>query len=337
MSQPMDPQRPFVIAEMACSHEGDRRLATVIVDAAGAAGADAIQFQMWTPAAIAVPDHRDFAVLQRLELSHADWSALADHVRARYPSMEIIACVYERDAADFAASIGITAFKLHTADLSNPSLVTHVAPLARRVDLSVGASTIDEIDAALGWLRSHGNPGVWLMYGYQNFPTRVEDVHLRYLATLRERFGLPVGYQDHTDAEHPAAYWLPATALGLGVMIQEKHITHDRSKKGADHQAALNPDEFARFVEMTRAVDRGLGIAESRPFSPEDLRYRVYSKKSIVAARPLAAGTTIQASDLMFLRANELGLPPAEAGVLIGRPVTHDVERFALIKAEDVE
>ena len=337
MSQQIGPAAPFVIAEMACSHEGDRRLARVIVDAAGRAGANAIQFQIWTPAAIAVPDHQDFAVLQRLAMSHADWTALAEHTRAAYPSMEIIACVYEREAADFAAAIGVDAFKLHTADLSNPGLITHVAALGKRVDLSVGASTPDEVDDALGWIRDNGNAPVWLMYGYQNFPTRVDDVHLRYLTTLQDRFRLPVGYQDHTDAEHPAAFWLPAAALGLGVMIQEKHLTHDRSKKGADHQAALNPDEFARFVEMTRAVDRSLGIAAPRPFSPEDMRYRVYSKKSIVASRPLDAGTLVTSTDLAFLRANELGLPPADAGRLIGRRVRRALAQFELMREADVE
>lgn len=337
MTRHQGPTAPFVIAEMACSHEGDPRLARVIIDGAGRAGADAIQFQIWTPAAIAVPDHKDFGVLQRLEMSHADWTGLADYARSRYPSMEIIACVYERESADFAAAIGINAFKLHTADLSNPGLVTHVARLGQRVDLSVGASTLAEIDAALEWIRSNGHPPVWLMYGYQNFPTRVDDVHLRYLITLRDRLALPVGYQDHSDAEHPAAFWLPSAALGMGVMIQEKHITHDRSRKGADHQAALNPDEFARFVEMARAVDRGLGVAESRPFSPEDVRYRVYSKKSIVAARPLAAGMSVAADDLSFLRANELGIPPADADRLIGRRLKRDIAQFGLLLEADVE
>jgi N,N'-diacetyllegionaminate synthase len=337
MNQDAGPRAPFVIAEMACSHEGDPRLARTIVDAAGRAGANAIQFQIWTPAAIAVPTHKDFPVLQRLEMSPADWRALAEYTRAAYPSMEIIACVYEREAADFATALGVDAFKLHTADLSNPGLVTHVAALGKRVDLSVGASTLDEIADALGWIRANGDAPVWLMYGYQNFPTRVDDVHLRYLATLRDRFQLPVGYQDHTDAEHPAAFWVPAAALGLGVMIQEKHLTHDRSRKGADHQAALNPDEFARFVEMTRAIDRSLGIAAPRPFSPEDLRYRVYSKKSVVAARPLAAGTIVSAADLAFLRANELGMPPAAAGDIIGRRLRRDLAQFALIQQADVE
>lgn len=331
------PETPFVIAEMACSHDGDPQLARVIIDGAGRAGADAIQFQMWTPAAIAVPNHKDFGVLQRLEMSHADWTALAEYSRSRYPAMAIIGCVYERDAADFGVELGVDAFKLHTADLSNPGLVSHVAGLGKRVDLSVGASTLEEIAEALQWIRASGNPSVWLMYGYQNFPTRPEDVHLRYLLTLRDRFGLPVGYQDHTDAEHAAAYWLPAAALGLGVMIQEKHITHDRSKKGADHQAALNPDEFERFVEMTRTVNRGLGIAEPRPFSPEDLRYRTYSKKSIVASRPLAAGSSVAADDLAFLRANELGIPPADATRLIGRRLKRDLAQFALVTEADVE
>jgi len=269
-------------------------------------------------------------------LAREAWAELAQHARARRPQMEIIACVYERASVDFGEQIKVDAYKLHTADLSNPYLVKYVAATGKRIDLSVGASTINEIQTALDWIRETSNSNIWLMYGYQNFPTRTDDVHLDYMMKLRDLFELPVGYQDHSDAETGAAFWLPAAALGLGVDILEKHITHDRAYKGIDHEAALNPDEFARFVAMVREIEAARGVATPKSFSADEQKYRKYSKKSIVASRALAKGTIIDLNDLVFMRAPELGLPPDRSDALIGRATSRDVAAYELISEQDV-
>jgi sialic acid synthase SpsE len=321
---------------MACSHDGDPALARRIIDAAAAAGADAVQFQIWLANAIMVPHHADFPLLCRLELSRQQWRELADYTRSRHPRLHIIACVYDSDSADFAAGLEVDAYKLHSADLSNPALVAHVAALGKRIDLSVGSSTVDEIAAAIGWIRAASPAPIWLLYGYQNFPTRIDDVHLRYLRKLRQLFEMPVGYQDHTDAEDRAGFWIPAAALGAGVTILEKHIMHDRTKKGADHQAALNPDEFAQFVRMVRDVEKALGSGTPKPFSADELKYRRYAKKSVVAARALQAGHPLTGGDLLFMRAEALGVPPADAPRLIGRSTRRAIEQYGLVTDEDL-
>jgi sialic acid synthase SpsE len=250
--------------------------------------------------------------------------------------MEIIACVYERSSVDFGEQINVDAYKLHTADLSNPYLVKYVAATGKRIDLSVGASTITEIQTAIDWIRQTSNSHIWLMYGYQNFPTRTDDVHLDYMIKLRELFELPVGYQDHSDAETGAAFWLPAAALGMGADILEKHITHDRAYKGIDHEAALNPDEFKRFVAMVREIEAARGVGTPKTFSADEEKYRRYSKKSIVAGRALPKGTVVDSSDLVFMRAPELGLPPDRSERLIGRATTRDLAAYELISEQVV-
>ena len=105
--------KTFVIAEMACSHEGDPVLARTIVDGAVAAGANAIQFQIWRLASIVVPQHRDYQRIGRLELSQQDWASLAEYVRSRFPRMQIIACVQDHDSIDFARDLCADAYKLH--------------------------------------------------------------------------------------------------------------------------------------------------------------------------------------------------------------------------------
>ncbi len=326
----------YIIAEMACSHDGQMDLARTIIDAAGSAGADAIQFQIWNLRAKLVPQHPDFEKESKIELSPDQWAELADYVRENHPQMDIIACVYERSSVDVAMKIGAAAFKIHTADLSNPHLIRYVAETQKRIDLSVGGSTLDEIAAAVNWIREAGNEQIWMMYGIQNFPTPTSDLHLRYMRKLRDLFELPLGYQDHSDPESPDSFYVPACAQGLGVDIQEKHITHDRSKKGIDHEAALNPDEFAEFCRMVRMLDAALGIPVPKPFTDEEIKYRKYAKKSIVAARDLSAGETIGDDDVRFMRAEELGFPPDESRKVIGRTLQRDLGAYRVIHEEDL-
>lgn len=333
----MKRNQTYIIAEMACSHEGDPGLARKIIAGATEAGANAIQFQIWKAEDMVVPSHPDLPLLKKIELSQETWVELAKEVRENAPEMEIIACVYERGIVDFCESIGVDAYKLHTSDLSNPYLIKHVAATNKRIDLSVGASTLDEIHSAVQLIRDTSDSEIWMMYGYQNFPTPTEAINLEYMMALRDLFQLPIGYQDHTGGDLEAAFWLPATAVGMGVDVLEKHITHDRAKKGVDHQAALNPDEFVRFVEMVREIESAKGSAIPQPFSEEEMKYRVYSKKSIVAVHDLPAGTRITEKDIFFTRALELGLAPNQADLIIGKSTNRKISAFELIFEDDVQ
>jgi len=325
-----------IIAEMACSHEGDVSLAKKIIDGAGKAKANAIQFQIWSLPDMVVPNHPDYRLLTKLELKQSQWEELVKYTRSHYPTMQIIACVYEQKSVDFCKDVVVDAYKIHSADLSNPYLIKYVAATSKRIDLSTGASTLEEIKTAIQWIKETSQSQVWLMYGYQNFPTRSSDVHLRYMMTLKKKFGLPIGYQDHSDAELQTAFTIPAAAVGMGVDIIEKHITHDRKLKGVDHQAALNPDEFVKFVGMIREIEVANGKAERNRFSEDELKYRKYAKKSLVAKHNIPSGTQLTQEDLSYMRAAELGLPPDQAHLLIGRVTRREIDAYQLIRKGDV-
>ncbi len=312
----------YVIAEMACSHDGSVDVAKRLIDAAAQAGADAVQFQIISVPHYIVPTHKDYPMYCRIEFTPEQWRSLFKHA-AQYP-LAVFAAAYDHPSADLAFECGVDVYKLHSADLLNPYLTQHIASKGKPVTLGTGGSTIGEIADGIHMLKDAGASGIILMHGFQNFPTKWESIHLRYLASLKQLFQLPVGYQDHTDGNHELGFILPMVARGLGADVLEKHMTHDRSKKGIDHESALNPDEFARFIRLVHEVDVSLGSGSPRPLSADEKRYRDYAKKSIVAAQDIRAGETIREEMLVFKRSVP-GMMPVLTNRLVGRVAQRDI------------
>ena len=173
------------------------------------------------------------------------------------------------------------------------------------------------------------------MYGMQLFPTQIHATHLRYMMQLRNLFQLPIGYQDHCDGDTEAAFWVPAAAVGMGADIIEKHITHDRSFRGIDHEAALNPDEFARFVKMVREIELAMGDARPRPFSPDEQTYRKYRRRAWWR-RAISRRARNWLRSTWCRGGPGLGLPPDQIGRLVGRTTRHVIAANALVLEEDV-
>ena len=284
-----------------------------------------------------MPDHSDVSVLKSLELSESQWRDLVSYVREKSKTIEIIACIYDKKAADFAVSLGVNAFKVHTADLSNFPLLKHISQLNLRIDLSVGSSTFEEIAAALECINCSEQDRIWLMYGKQLFPTSPSDADILQAVNIQSNFNLPVGYQDHTEGGTEEANLIPLLAMGAGIKIHEKHVTHDREQKGADFQAAMDPDEFIKFVMMMRNASKSLGSPNYRSFSQAELNYRKYSKKTMVYAGNLTKGTQINEESLLFLRSEAKGLLADELGYVLNRKLIKNVKKYETVKRTNFE
>jgi len=332
----MNNNKIYVIAEMACSHDGSLELARKIIDGAGEAGANAIQLQIWSLENVLAPSHHVYEIAKKIQLTQAQWKDMVDYTRKKYSTMDIIVCVYEHQSINFIESLGVDGYKLNSSDLSNPYVLDRVAATGKKINLSIGASTLEEIQNAVQRLKKQTKGQITLMYGYQNFPTTIADIHLNRMIEIGKLLNLPVGYQDHCDAQTRSAFWIPALASGMGASILEKHITHDRSLKGVDHESALNPDEFKVFVDMVRELEAAKGIAEAKPFSDDELKYRKFQKKSIVAARPMKAGEQLREADINFLRADKLGIAPDKVDKILNKKIKHDISMYQIIFEEDV-
>lgn len=321
-----------VMAETASSHEGRLDLALSMLTAAVDAGADLVKFQLLRGDDLLTPDHPKYPAFQIIQMPAVAWKAIA--AEGRRLGAHLVAEVFDESSVALALELDFVAIKIHSTDLANPRMLDRVGASGRPLFLSTGGATFAEVEWALARVRAAGARDIVLLHGFQSFPTRLEDSNLRQIPALRERFGLPVGYADHVDANTDMAMQLPLIAVGAGAQIIEKHLTLDRALKGRDHYSALNPEELRRLVALVRDASHARG-RDDDSLSPAELAYRSLMKKTTVARRPLSAGQVLTDADLAFKRAPTAGLAPSDAGSWVGRRLSRAVAQDAVLVEED--
>lgn len=325
----------YLIAEMACAHDGDSSKALRLVESAVRSGADAVQLQFFVTDELVTPDHPVHDVLRRIEFSRPVWEDVYRFART-FP-IDVFACVFDVPSAQLAIELGVDGIKLNSSDLMNPDLLELVAGSGIPFTLGTGASEMDEIARALQRAEAAGARDIVIMHGVQNFPTKLENAHIWKMRLLDEIFPYPVGYADHTDASLTLARCVDLVAVGCGATLLEKHITLDRNEKGVDYQAALEPDEIKTWVALMRDCETARGATRIQPLQESDHEYRRFQKKSIVAARQLDPGEILSRDDILFLRCQgDPGVPPLLADKLLGHPVQKTLHRYQKITLEDI-
>ncbi len=328
--------RTYVVAEMAWSHDGKKELALDIVRGTKQAGADCLSVHVTDVAAYMVPHYGSgegrvskgkeseqvFRYLDNVNIRTDWWPDIIAATR----DADLALAVMPNDAPslEISRSFDPDLYVLSAACFVEESFVRAVAREGKPVLLRVGGATLGEIETVIGWLRAEHNESYIILYGQQNYPTRIEDTDLLKLRTLADTFGCPVGLADHIDAEDPLCTQIPFMALPLGAQVIEKHITHNRALKGEDHESALNPDEFADFVKRLRQAELALGNPAFRGLSDSGRRYRQVARKRVVAARDIAQGTVLADADLTCKRA-DFGEFPDRLELLLGRVAGQDL------------
>lgn len=291
----MTPQSVTIVGEMANAHEGDLATAKEIVS--GVQGsADAIKFQVFTADELALPSHPDYETFAELEMVDHEWEELVEH--ARSSDLRVFADVFGPESVDLMTSLGVGAFKIHNADVSNGPLLERVAEVGETVLLSAGGSTWIELAEALDYLT---DVETVLMYGYQNYPTAVEDANLRRIQALRNKFDVPVGYAPHAPGHTDFSTQLPKLAVAAGASTVEVHVTLDRSEEGTDYYSSLEPPEFERMAEQVRDVETLLG-SETLTLPDSERSYREGHKKWLVATEEIESGQSITADVIGYKR-----------------------------------
>jgi sialic acid synthase SpsE len=316
----------LIVAEVASAHQGDVDICKELVEKVGRSGADAIKFQKFTAEELVVagPSRKHF---KEIEFSDTEWREVFSV--AKKFNWEILADVFDVGSCDLMNELGASAFKIHSTDLTNPYLISHVAEKEKPILLGVGGGTNEEIRGAIETIRSYGKGSIILVHGFQAYPTKLEDTNLKLIQTLGEVFGLNVGYHDHVDAESEMALFLPCMAIPFGATIIEKHVILDRSGKGLDYQSALTPEEFKKMVGNVRDFERAVGSGKIE-LSAAEKKYREEVRKNIVAKTNIPAKTVIKLEMLAFKRSKP-GLSPTEAVDMLGKKAKVDIKKDEVI------
>jgi N-acetylneuraminate synthase len=262
--------RTFVIAEVGINHNGDVALAKKLVAAAVTAGADAVKFQKRTVEVVygeeelARPRESPFGTTNGdlkhgLELNEAAYR----EIDAFCASLDVpwFASCWDEASVDFVERFDPPCYKIASASLTDDALLEHTRETGKPIVLSTGMSSLEQIDHAVDVL---GRDGLVLMHTTSTYPSSTEELNLRVIPTLRERYRLPVGYSGH---EVGLATTLAAVALGACAV--ERHITLDRAMWGSDQAASVEPHGIARMVRDIRGVEAALGDGEKRIYPSE--------------------------------------------------------------------
>jgi N,N'-diacetyllegionaminate synthase len=329
----------FVVAEAGVNHNGDLARAEALVDAAAEAGADAVKFQTFTADRLVTHDapkaeyqvratdavESQFEMLKRLELDEEAHRVLINGCSER--GILFLSTPFDELSCDFLDGLGLPAFKVPSGEVTNLPFIRHVARKQKPIILSTGMAALEEVADAVEAIWAEGNRSVILLHCVSNYPTAPEDANLRAIATLREAFGVPAGFSDHTMGDSVAL-----AAVALGACVIEKHLTLDRSLPGPDHRASTEPVEFRAMIQRIRDVEASLGSGRKEPVAEEAAVAKV-ARKSLVAARSIPAGTILQANMIAVKRPGT-GLAPGELGTLVGKTARIDIPEGTLFSHE---
>lgn len=317
---------PYIIAEAGINHNGKLEQARELVDAAAAAGADAVKFQIWQTREL-VSDPEQIDQFEQWQFTDAEWRELAE--AAGEIGLDFLASVFDAESLEFYTGLGPEYIKIASCDVTHLELIEAAAMTEIPVLLSTGMATATEIERAVETVQGYHDDLV-LLHCVSSYPLPVEEANLAAIQTLRRRFETPVGYSDHTTAVETAGW-----AVMLGARVIEKHFTLDRTAPGPDQALSLDPDGFATMVSQVRAAaaSRGEGevaVAEAERESRHAMR------RGLRARSAIAPGASIEREDLKITRPAE-GLPADALWDVVGRVAVREIDANEPLVWDDID
>jgi N,N'-diacetyllegionaminate synthase len=323
--------RTIIIAEAGVNHNGDLELAKQLIDVAAKAGADYVKFQTFSsdrmvsksaPKAeyqqqVTDASETQYEMLKRLELSNEMHLNLIKHCEGK--SIRFLSTGFDIKSVDLLIELGIDLIKIPSGEITNLPYLRYIGSLGLPVILSTGMSTMDEIGNALTVFEGSGlsRSQITVLHCTTEYPTPMNEVNLRAIDSIRNTFGVDVGYSDHT-----VGIEVSIAAVALGASVIEKHFTLDRSLPGPDHKASLEPNELIAMVKAIRNIEDSLGSGIKEPALSEIKNLRI-ARKSIMAKQRIEKGEVFSTSNLIVKRPGN-GISPMHWDQLLGQIASRD-------------
>ncbi|MDP2143574.1 MAG: N-acetylneuraminate synthase [Gallionella sp.] len=330
-SQAMQMIKTFVIAEAGVNHNGSLDLAKRLVDVAVEAGADAVKFQTFKADKLVSKtaqkaDYQkqttsagesQYEMIKKLELDEDAHRTLISYCNEK--RIMFLSTPFDHDSIELLNDFGMPIFKIPSGEITNLPYLRHIGRLGKEVILSTGMADLGEVEDALDVLVDQGVPKekITVLHATTEYPCPIDEVNLRAMQTMRDAFGVKVGYSDHTQGIE-----VPIAAVAMGASVIEKHFTLDRTMEGPDHKASLEPNELKSMVRAIRNIDQAIGDGIKKASKSEAKNIPI-SRKSIVAARPIKAGEAFSSDNLAVKRPGA-GINPMRWDEIIGQVAQRD-------------
>ena len=329
----------LIIVEAGVNHNGSIQIAKQLVDKAVEAGVDIIKYQTFKSEKlvsktakqaeyqqrnIGKRDEGQLAMLRKLELSAEDHYELIRYCKER--NIRFLSTAFDMESIDFLHSLNMGLWKIPSGEITNYPYIKKIASFMEPVILSTGMCELSDIEAALNVLIEEGvsKEQITILHCNTEYPTPYSDVNLKAMLEIGEKFGVQIGYSDHTRGIE-----VPIAAVALGATIIEKHFTLYKNMEGPDHKASLEPDELKFMVSAIRNIEQALGTGH-KIISESERKNMEVARKSIVAAFPIKEGELLTEDNLTVKRPGN-GISPMRWNEVIGTAAIKDFDEDELI------
>ncbi|MBO4808935.1 MAG: N-acetylneuraminate synthase [Lachnospiraceae bacterium] len=326
----------LIIAEIGVNHNGDFDTAKRMIEIAKNCGVDIVKFQTFNVDAL-TSGQAEMAkyqkdnigktetqkeMLSKLALSQEQFKELAAYCRET--GITFLSTPFDIESVRFLNPL-LDIWKIPSGEITNYPYLVEIAKTGKKVILSTGMCTLDEIKEALDVLTYNGTKDITLLHCTTDYPTPLESVNLNAMLTLKEEFGYPVGYSDHTEGIE-----VDIAAVAMGATVIEKHFTLDKNMPGPDHKASLEPNELREMVQAIRKIETAVGSSEKKPTQAE-LDNRKVARKSIVAAKDIKKGENFTTENITTKRPGT-GISPMRWNEVIGQKAVRDFAADEIIE-----
>ncbi|OFX85982.1 MAG: N-acetylneuraminate synthase [Bacteroidetes bacterium GWF2_33_16] len=329
----------FIIAEAGVNHNGDINLAKKLIDVAADSGANAVKFQTFKAKNI-VSIHAEKAnyqkettgaeetqlqMIQKLELDYSAHRELINYCNKK--EILFLSSPFDIESIRLLYDLGLPIFKIPSGEITNLPYLEEIGKYNKKVILSTGMATLDEVQKTLDILIKSGTvkKNITILQCNTEYPTPYADVNLRAMLTMKETFDVEVGYSDHTKGIE-----VPIAAVTLGAKVIEKHFTLDKKMTGPDHRASLEPFELKAMVSAIRNIEQALGHGRKEPSGSEIKNMKV-ARKSIVAKTHIKKGDSYTSQNITVKRPGT-GISPMKWYQVIGEIAKQDLSPDELIE-----
>lgn len=330
----------YIIGETACHHEGDIDYLYKMVDDVAEIGLNAVKFHsLLNPDSYMQSNHPLIQEIKKWTFSRKQWGEIIEYSNKKH--LDVIVLCNDVESLEHINKDGlhVSAVEVHSSGLNDYFLLKEAVNFHGTVILGVGGSTMEEVEYACNLLKENSKCDIFLMYGFQSYPTSYADINLAKMLKIKDLFELPVGYADHTAYDDPNNEIVSCMAAMMGINVLEKHYTPDFGKERIDFHSAVGKTQMLRIKELMSLalMVRGDG---SPGMSEPELKYGNTGpiKKAIVAKKSIKKGEKLSVDNLWFKRTEEeSSLKQNMLLQLIGLETTRDIDNDEIIDFSKVK